>query len=279
MNALFVNGSPRKNWNTHKMLESAMEGAAEAGAKTELAHLYDSAFKGCVSCFACKVKDSRTNGLCAFHDPLTPTLEKARIADVIVIGSPVYLGCPTASARAFRERLGVPRRGDGLEARGVLKRPVPPAMIYTMNCPEGLAEQFHYPTLLGVNTDFLRLTFGYSETLCAYDTYQFSDYSRYEVTLFNEKDKARQREKQFPKDLQNARELGRRPALQSRQALDAAPIAYVDTRHSCRAIDAMAMRQERFWRDRDTDRCSGISVRYRSGSARYSCRVPVRRAI
>ena len=73
--------------------------------------------------------------------------------------------------------------------------------------------------------------------------------------------------------------LSRRPALQSRQALDAAPIAYVDTRHSCRAIDAMAMRQERFWRDRDTDRCSGISVRYRSGSARYSCRVPVRRAI
>ena len=55
--------------------------------------------------------------------------------------------------------------------------------------------------------------------------------------------------------------LSRRPALQSRQALDAAPIAYVDTRHSCRAIDAMAMRQERFWRDRDTDRCSGISRR------------------
>ena len=48
MKALFVNGSPRKNWNTHKMLESAMEGAGEAGAKTELAHLYDTAFKGCV---------------------------------------------------------------------------------------------------------------------------------------------------------------------------------------------------------------------------------------
>ena len=72
MNALFVNGSPRKDWNTHKMLESAMEGAAEAGAKTELVHLYDSAFKGCVSCFACKVKNSKTNGLCAFRDALTP---------------------------------------------------------------------------------------------------------------------------------------------------------------------------------------------------------------
>ena len=38
MKALFVNGSPRKNWNTHQMLESAMEGAAEVGAKTELVH-------------------------------------------------------------------------------------------------------------------------------------------------------------------------------------------------------------------------------------------------
>ena len=75
MKALFVNGSPRKNWNTHKMLESAAKGAAEAGAETEIVHLYDMAFKGCVSCFACKVKGNRTNGLCAFRDPLTPVLE------------------------------------------------------------------------------------------------------------------------------------------------------------------------------------------------------------
>ena len=146
-----------------------MEEAAEAGAKTELAHLYDSAFKDCVSCFACKVKNSRTNGLCAFRDPLTPTLEKARIADVIVIGSPVYLGCSTASMRAFLERLVFPLLVYGIEERTLVKKTVPTAMIYTMNCPEGLAERFHYPTLLGANTDALERTFGYSETLCAYD--------------------------------------------------------------------------------------------------------------
>ena len=33
MKALFVNGGPRKNWNTHKMLESAMKGAMNAGAE------------------------------------------------------------------------------------------------------------------------------------------------------------------------------------------------------------------------------------------------------
>ena len=38
--AMFINGSPRKNWNTAKMLESAMRGAEEAGAVCELVHLY-----------------------------------------------------------------------------------------------------------------------------------------------------------------------------------------------------------------------------------------------
>lgn len=60
MKALFLNGSPRKNWNTHKLLESAMKGAADAGVETELIHLYDAEFKGCVSCFTCKLKNSKT---------------------------------------------------------------------------------------------------------------------------------------------------------------------------------------------------------------------------
>ena len=215
MKALFLNGSPRKNWNTHKMLESAMKGAAEAGAETELVHLYDSAFKGCVSCFACKVKGNKTGGLCAFKDTLTPTLEKAHAADVIVIGSPVYFSYPTGPVRSFMERLLFPamtylvdeKKGGYIRVPG---KTIPTAMIYTMNCPEAMMEQVNYPTLLSPNEQALKMLFGYSETLCAYDTYQFSDYSRYDVTAFKEEDKAKQREEQFPKDLQNAFELGKR---------------------------------------------------------------------
>jgi multimeric flavodoxin WrbA len=50
------NGSPRKTWNTATLLEKALEGAASKGAETELVHLYDVTFKGCISCFACKTK-------------------------------------------------------------------------------------------------------------------------------------------------------------------------------------------------------------------------------
>ena len=63
--AVFVNGSPRKKWNTFKMLESATNGAQEAGAECEMVNLYDIDFKGCKSCFACKLKNSKNNGVCA----------------------------------------------------------------------------------------------------------------------------------------------------------------------------------------------------------------------
>lgn len=50
MKAIFVNGGPRKQWSTYKMLEQAMKGAADAGAEVEMINLYDIPFKGCVSC-------------------------------------------------------------------------------------------------------------------------------------------------------------------------------------------------------------------------------------
>ena len=73
--AMFFNASPRKGWNTHKMLEAAKAGAEEAGAVTELVNLYDIKFPGCKSCFTCKLKSAKTNGVCALRDDLRPILE------------------------------------------------------------------------------------------------------------------------------------------------------------------------------------------------------------
>ena len=71
--------------------------------------------------------------------------------------------------------------------------------------------------LEGVKAEFMELwenflTWYYSKPLIAYafNTYQFDDYSKYICETFNEKDKAKQREEQFPKDLQNAYELGQK---------------------------------------------------------------------
>ena len=51
---------------------------------------------------------------------------------------------------------------------------------------------------------------GYSEVLYSCDTYQFIDYSKYDIDLFDETEKAKVRDEQFPKDLENAYNLGKR---------------------------------------------------------------------
>lgn len=211
--AMFVNGSPRKQWNTAKMLESAMQGATEAGAECEMVHLYDINFHGCKSCFACKLKNSKTNGVCAIKDDLRPVLERARQCDVLVLGSPVYYSYPTGDLRSFMERLAFPvgtymyENGKPVTLRDKV---IPTAMIFTMNCPEDYMKQIGYPTLLEENTKVMANIFGYSETLYACNTYQFNDYSRYDFNLFSEEDKRRYRDEHFAIDLQNARDLGRR---------------------------------------------------------------------
>lgn len=60
MKVMAFNGSPREKRNTAILLNSALEGAASKGAETELVHLYNLNFKGCSSCFACKLKDGKS---------------------------------------------------------------------------------------------------------------------------------------------------------------------------------------------------------------------------
>ena len=57
---------------------------------------------------------------------------------------------------------------------------------------------------------------GYCETLNIYNTYQFKDYSRYDLTLFNEEDKRAYRDAHFENDLKNAYDLGCRIAQKAK---------------------------------------------------------------
>ena len=214
MKALFINGSPRKNWNTHKALESAMNGAQSAGAETELIHLYDLQFKGCMSCFACKLKNSKTEGVCAIRDGLRPILEKCKEADVIVLGSPIYSSSITGLARAFMERLLFPAGSYVLDENGkpdnYYKNGKKTALIYTMNVPAEALDTYHYPDILGKTNAFpMKMVFGHCEELYICNTYQFKDYSRYAINMFKEEDKAAYRDAHFQIDLQNAFDLGK----------------------------------------------------------------------
>jgi multimeric flavodoxin WrbA len=214
MKALFINGSPRKNFNTAQILDKAIEGAQAAGAETERIDLYSLNYKGCMSCFACKLKNSKTNGVCAIKDDLRPVLEKAVDADVIVIGSPIYYNCVTGMTRSFMERLLFPVGSYMLDENGkpmnFHKKVLPTALIYTMNVPEEFLGNYHYKEAFSAHESAMSLVFGHCESLFVCNTYQFKDYSKYAINMFKEEDKARHRDAHFPIDLQNAFDLGKR---------------------------------------------------------------------
>jgi|WetSurMetagenome_2_1015567.scaffolds.fasta_scaffold314063_2 multimeric flavodoxin WrbA len=206
-----VNGSPRKKWNTAMMLEHALSGAASAGAETELVHLYDLNFKGCLSCFACKLKGGKSYGKCAVMDDLTPVLEKITRADAIILGSPIYFGTVSGEMRSFMERLLFPYLVYARPPASLFGRKIPTAFIYTMNVSEQMMKEVQYPVHIGLNESVLTRTFGEkAETLCSFETLQFEDYNKVVFNYFDPEERRERRRMVFPEDCRKAFELGAR---------------------------------------------------------------------
>jgi len=223
MKVIAFNGSPRKEWNTATLLKKALEGAASQGAQTELIHLYDLNFQGCISCFACKTKGGESYGKCAVKDDLAPILEKVVQADVILLGSPIYYGTVSGEMRSFMERLMFPYTAYTNPRRMLFPRKIDTGFIYTMNAPEIQNErmrEFGIDQHLHLNEMLFRMIFGASESLCSFDTYQFEDYSKVVSDLFDPEKKANRRREVFPMDCQKAFEMGARLA-KKRNARDA----------------------------------------------------------
>jgi len=205
-----INGSPRKKWNTATLLEHALEGARSEGAKTELIHLYDLGYKGCISCFACKRIGGKSYGHCAVKDDLKPLFKKIKKADAILIGSPIYYGITTGETRSFLERLMFQYSVYDPQRSTLFTRKIRTGFIYTAGAPEEMVQEMGFDRNAKVTEMAMERIFGSCESLWVTDTLQFNDYSKYVSTRFNPEEKKRRREEEFPKDCRKAYELGAR---------------------------------------------------------------------
>jgi multimeric flavodoxin WrbA len=212
MNVIAVNGSPRKTWNTATLLNKALEGAKSAGAETELVHLYDLSFKGCTSCFSCKRKGNANLGICLMKDKLTHHLKRISECDVLLLGSPIYIGAITGVMHSFLERLFFPALTYNAGHGSVFQGKVSSCFFYTMGAPEERAKSQNYESIFQFNEMRLKTLHGSSEYLASFDTYQFDDYSKYEASMFDEKAKAKFKAERFPIDCQKAFDIGARLA-------------------------------------------------------------------
>ena len=209
MKIIAVNGSPRKNWNTDTLLRNVLDGAASAGAETEMVSLYDLNFKGCRSCMACKLRKEPRPNRCIVRDDLTGVLDKVHEADAVVLGSPVYFSEVTGEMRSFFERFLFQylNYDDYSKPLSPAKKT---AWVFTMNIPEALFDDFGYSALFQRYENWMKLYFGHCETLLATDTMQVRDYSRYHLAGFDAEAKQLRHETVFPEDCRKAYALGRR---------------------------------------------------------------------
>ena len=213
MKVIAFNGSPRKKWNTATLLNKALEGAAAQGAETELIHLYDLNFKGCVSCFSCKTRGGKSYGKCAVKDDLTTILAQVEEeAGAIILGSPIYLGTASGEMRSFMERLIFPYLTYTDPPQSLFPKKINTGFIYTMNVTEEQKELFGQHFIF--NEMLMGLIFGSTETLFSFDTYQFEDYSKVVADRFDPEQKAQRRNDVFPKNCEKAFDMGTRLAKQ-----------------------------------------------------------------
>lgn len=129
MKILAINGSPRKNGNTSRMLKRFADTIKKDGIETEVLSLSGQTIRGCIACGACMGKKDKK---CGIKDDgfINEAIEKLESADAVILGSPVYFGSVTAEMKAFMDRTGmVCRMNDNM-----LKRKVGAAVVVHRRC-------------------------------------------------------------------------------------------------------------------------------------------------
>jgi multimeric flavodoxin WrbA len=208
MKVMAFNGSPRKTNNTATLLEYALKGAASRGATTELIHLYDLNYKGCLSCFACKTKGGKSYGKCAVQDDLAPVFSRIEVADAIILGSPIYWGHVSGEMKSFMDRLLFQYLLYTEPPASLYPKKIKTGFIYTMNVTEEIMKEWGYAVNFNRFETALRRIFGESEYMCSFDTYQFDDYSKVMATRFDPEKKLQRHKEVFPEDCKKAFEMG-----------------------------------------------------------------------
>ena len=100
MKVIILNGSPKAHGNTATALNEVGRTLQLQGIDTEWIHVGHLQIPGCVACNRCW-----KTGMCKFGDIVNEISEKMRVADGLLIGSPVYFASPNGTLLPLLDRL------------------------------------------------------------------------------------------------------------------------------------------------------------------------------
>jgi len=98
---LVLSASPRKGGNSDLLCDQFMQGAQEAGHKTEKIFLRDKKIGYCLACDAC----NKNGGKCVQKDDMPAILDSMVAADIIVMATPVYFYTMNAQMKTLIDRV------------------------------------------------------------------------------------------------------------------------------------------------------------------------------
>jgi multimeric flavodoxin WrbA len=111
MKVLAVNGSPRKDGNTHTLLARVCDRLEQHGIETEAIRIGGRAIRGCTACGMCfKNQDQKC---IIITDELNEVIAKMIEADGILLGSPTYFSDVSTEMKALIDRAGYVTLANG----------------------------------------------------------------------------------------------------------------------------------------------------------------------
>jgi multimeric flavodoxin WrbA len=135
-------------------------------------------------------------------------------ADALILGAPFYFGTMTGMMRSFTERLFFQYLVYAMPPVSLFPRKIKTAFVYTMNVGEEHFKEVNYPIHIESNEWVLGRLFGVpAESLTAFATKQFDDYSKYVFSMGDPVERVKKADKTFPEDCKKAYELGVRLAI------------------------------------------------------------------
>lgn len=137
MKVLLINGSPRREGNTHIALTEVANELHKQGVETDMIEIGTKQVRGCIACNQCRTKNL---GHCVFNDDLcNEAIERLAQADGLVIASPVYYGQPNGTLLSLVQRMlysgGAQAQRKPVAVIAVCRRGGATSAVQTMEMP------------------------------------------------------------------------------------------------------------------------------------------------
>lgn len=115
MKILVLNGSPRPQGNTSRMIHAFEEGAKKVGHDIEVIDVCKKKIAGCLACEYCHNKGQ---GKCIQNDDMQEIYEHLNTCDMLVLASPIYYHGITAQLKCAIDRfysVAYPKKPENLK--------------------------------------------------------------------------------------------------------------------------------------------------------------------